>query len=123
MKVRSAVMIGLLCLCVAPSAVVAQKRPHRAGPGVAAPQVVRDVKPNYTAAARKERIEGSVLLEAVVREDGTVGEVSVTKSLDTRHGLDEEAVKAMKQWTFKPGTKDGKAVPVAVDVEMTFTLK
>ena len=123
MNVRSSVMIGWLCLSVAPSAAVAQERPHQAGREVAAPQVVRDVKPNYTAAARKERIEGSVLLEAVVKEDGTVGEVNVTKSLDTQHGLDEEAVKAMKQWTFKPGMKDGKAAPVAVDVEMTFTLK
>ena len=56
-------------------------------------------------------------------ENGTVGDVTVTRSLDTVHGLDEQAVKAMEQWTFDPGRKDGKAVPVLVTVEMTFTLK
>ena len=73
--------------------------------------------------AMDAKIQGNVRLEAVVLEDGTVGTVRITKSLDTEHGLDVEAVNAMKQWTFKPGTKDGKAVPVQVEVEMTFTLK
>jgi TonB family protein len=84
---------------------------------------VREVKPKYTKAAMDAKIQGAVWLEAVVLEDGTVGAVRVTKSLDTEHGLDVEAVNAMKQWTFKPGTKDGKAVPVQIDVEMTFRLK
>ena len=61
------------------------------------------------------------MLGAVVKKDGTVGEVTVKKSLHPQ--LDEEAVKAMRQWQFKPGTRDGKAVDVAVDVEMTFNLK
>ena len=52
-----------------------------------------------------------------------MGEVKVTRSLDAAFGLDQPAVKAMKRWTFKPGTKDGKPVPVRVSVEMTFTLK
>jgi TonB family protein len=56
-----------------------------------------------------------------LREDGTVGDVNVTRSLDTKY-LDAEAVKAVKQWTFKPGMKDGKAVPVLVTIEMAFTL-
>jgi len=43
--------------------------------------------------------------------------------LDTQHGLDDEAVKALKQWRFSPGTKDGKPVPVVVELEMTFTLR
>jgi TonB family protein len=49
--------------------------------------------------------------------------VKVTESLDTVYGLDAEAVKAVKQWLFTPGTKNGKPVPVKVDIEMTFTLK
>jgi protein TonB len=62
-----------------------------------------------------------VELEVVVKKDGTVGDVKVKKSLDAE--LDEEAVKAMKKWEFKPGTKEGKPVDVLVDVEMTFNLK
>ena len=55
--------------------------------------------------------------------DGAVGTVDVERSLDTMFGLDEQAVKAMKEWTFRAGTKEGKAVAVRVHVEMTFTLK
>jgi len=47
----------------------------------------------------------------------------VTKSLDQKYGLDDQAVTAMKKWQFKPGTKDGKPVAVRVTVEMTFKLK
>ena len=63
-----------------------------------------------------------VLLSVVVLADGTVGDVTVTRSLDTQYGLDAEAVKAAKQWLFNPGQKDGVAVAVKVTIEMTFTL-
>ncbi len=55
--------------------------------------------------------------------DGAVGDVRVTESLDTVYGLDANAVKAMKQWEFKPGMKDGKPVAVRVQVVMNFALK
>jgi periplasmic protein TonB len=110
--------VALMLLNHTAAVPAAQERP---GNGVVMPQVVRDVKPQYTEAARKERIQGVVTLEAVVKEDGSVGDVTVVKSLE--QGLDAEAVKAMRQWEFKPGTKNGKPVAVAVQVEMTFTLK
>jgi protein TonB len=87
------------------------------------PVLVKDVKPMYTREAREARIQGVVGLDAVVLKDGTVGDVAVTKSLDKEHGLDDQAVKAMKQWQFKPGTKDGKPVDVRISAEMSFTLK
>jgi protein TonB len=68
-------------------------------------------------------IEGSVQLAAVVGDDGKVGDVQVTRSLDTVYGLDEAAVECVKRWLFRPGTKDGKPVPVQVDIEITFTLR
>jgi TonB family protein len=96
-------------------------RVYRPGDGVSAPIVVHEVKPQYTAEAKKAKIQGTVTLECVVKTDGTVGEVEVITSLDA--GLEQEAIKAVKQWRFEPGTKDGKPVPVLITLEMTFTLR
>jgi TonB family protein len=93
----------------------------RPGGGVTAPKLTKEVPVRYTPDALRAKIQGGVALEAVVRADGTVGEVRVVRSLDKRYGLDDEAVKALKQWQFTPGRKDGGAVPVVVEVEMTFT--
>ena len=62
-------------------------------------------------------------LETVVQPDGSVRDVKIVKSLDDVLGLDRQAVNAAKEWRFKPGTKDGKAVAVSVTLEMRFTLK
>lgn len=93
------------------------------GEGVTSPRVVKEVTPMYTQEAMAAKIQGTVGLDIVVLKDGRVGEVTVTRSLDSVHGLDEQAVKAVKQWEFEPGKKAGKPVPVRVDIEMTFTLK
>ena len=92
-------------------------------PGLVSPEISKEVKPKYTRKAQEAGIQGIVEMEAVVLPDGKVGHVRVVKSLDSVHGLDEEAVKALKKWRFKPGTRSGKRVPVLVTVEMTFTLK
>ena len=91
-------------------------------PGVVPPTAVTKVKPHYTQAAMQAKIQGNVELTAVVREDGSVGEVTVVQSLDTVHGLDDAAVEAVRQWTFAPGTKDGQAVEVEIHMHMRFTL-
>jgi protein TonB len=85
--------------------------------------VVREVKPDYTAEAKAAHIQGNVLLDTVVLADGNVGDVKVARSLDTMYGLDQQAINAAKQWTFKPATKDGKPVAVRVHIELRFTLK
>jgi len=91
--------------------------------GVTLPVPVRTVKPGYTAAAMDAHIEGKVLLAVLVLDDGKVGEVTVTESLDKEYGLDTQAVEAARQWLFKPGMKGGKPVEVRVTLEMVFTLK
>jgi protein TonB len=93
------------------------------GNGTTLPVVVRQVQANYTPAAMKARLEGTVVLQSVVLSDGTVGDVRVLQSLDTEHGLDEQAMAAMKQWIFRPGQRDGKPVAVRIHCEMTFTLR
>ena len=97
---------------------------YRAGDGVTLPVPVKQVKPGYTSSAQDARIQGTVRLEAVVQASGSVGDVTVVDSLDASPGgLDDQAIRAMKQWEFKPGRKDDKPVAVAIQVEMTFTLK
>jgi periplasmic protein TonB len=93
------------------------------GNGVTSPVVLREVKPQYTAEAMRAKVQGTVWLQCVVMPDGTVGNVQVTKSLDSTFGLDQEAIKAAKQWRFKPGMRTGEPVPVLVTIELTFTLR
>ena len=90
---------------------------------VTMPRLLREVKPRYTPDAMRQRIQGAVLMEIVVTEDGNVGEVAILQSLDPVFGLDEEAVTAAKAWRFEPARRDGKAVPLIVTLELQFTLK
>jgi periplasmic protein TonB len=113
----------LLALVLAAFAGVQDSTVYDLGNGVSLPEVVRTVYAQYTSEAMKKRIKGKVALEAVVLSDGKVGDVKVVKSVDKIYGLDDNAVKAMKQWEFKPGTKDGKAVAVRIQVDMAFTMK
>lgn len=96
---------------------------YRPGSGVSSPQLLTQVKPQYTTDAMRAKIQGKVLLEVVVMPDGRAGDIRVIRSLDRTFGLDEEAIKAMRQWRFRPGTRQGQAVPVVVTVEMEFTLR
>ena len=111
---------GLAVALVATGA--AQTKAYKVGDeGVKSPVLVKEVHPRYTDAAKARGVHGTVELKAIVLADGTVGDIQVTKSLDP--DLDQAAIDATKQWTFRPGTKDGKAVDVEVQIELTFTLK
>jgi TonB family protein len=96
---------------------------YEAGNGVTLPVVITEVRPTYTDEAKAARIEGTVFMSCVVATDGQPTRITVVKSLDAVHGLDQAAVQALQQWRFKAGAKDGKAVAVRVHIEMTFTLK
>jgi protein TonB len=96
---------------------------YRPGNGVMMPTVLSEVKPSYTADAMRQKIQGIVMVEAVVLPDGGVGQVQVVRSLDPTFGLDQEAVKAVRRWRFRPGTRFGQPVPVLVEIELTFTLR
>jgi len=93
------------------------------GSGVVPPRLIREIKPGYTSEAMRARIQGMVALQAVVLPDGSVGAAQVVRSLDSTFGLDEEAVKTVKLWRFMPGTLAGRAVPVRIEIELTFTLR
>ena len=93
------------------------------GNGVTMPSVLTEVKPSYTAEAMRAKVQGAVTVEAIVREDGSVGQVRIVRSLDRTFGLDEEALKAVRNWRFRPGKRQGRSVPVIVEIELTFTLR
>lgn len=108
---------------VGSSARTAQDQVFDIGNGVTAPRVTHEVKADYTKQAQEAKVQGFVLLSVVVKNDGAVGDVQVRRSLDTKFGLDDAAVAAMKQWTFEPARRNGEPVSVRVTVEMSFTLK
>ena len=83
--------------------------------------MLREVKPDYSEDARRRNIEGDVVMEIVVRHDGSVGEVRVLQGLG--HGLDERAIAAVRQWRFSPATRKGAPVDVMVEVAMEFKLR
>ena len=113
---RSIVAAGSLSILV-----VAQQVYQVGDPGVIAPVAITQRQAHYTGSARERGIEGNVRMQVVVREDGAVSDVRVTQSLDD--DLDGQAVDAVKQWTFRPGTKDGEPVPVQVALVIRFTLR
>jgi TonB family protein len=93
---------------------------YRIGGGVSAPQVIMRSEPEYSEEARKINHQGVVLLTAIVQPNGRVRDIQVRKPLGK--GLDEQAVNAVRQWTFKPGMKDSVPVSVLIAIEVQFYL-
>ncbi|MGO9269165.1 MAG: TonB family protein [Terriglobia bacterium] len=98
-----------------------KNRIFQAGEDITPPKGLYTPEAQYTEEARRQGIEGTVVLEIVVEASGNVSDVKVAKSLDP--GLDASAVKTVRNWRFEPGTRDGRAVRVAVHVEMSFKLR
>jgi TonB family protein len=95
--------------------------PYRPGSGVLPPRLLREVKANYTEEARRANLEGEVVLEIVVRRDGSVSDVKLVHGLPS--GLNERAIAAVRQWRFAPATRLGQAVDVIVEVAVEFKLR
>jgi len=91
------------------------------GGGVSSPAVVFRVEPEYSEEARKARYQGTVVLQTIVRKDGTVDVINLVRSLG--FGLDENAIRALKQWRFRPALKNGVPVDASLNVEVRFNLR
>lgn len=98
-----------------------QDAPFRVGGDVKAPVVINRVEPIYTAEALASRISGIVILEAIIDRTGHVSNVEVLKPLP--FGLDQAAVDAVRQWTFRPATLNGDPVDVIFNLTINFRLK
>ncbi len=88
------------------------------------PQPIRRVNPEYPTFARRSGIQGQVVLEVEVLRDGTVGAVEVTRSLMAGPGgLDEAAVRAVRQWEFTPAKSQGQPIAVWARIPIDFQLE
>jgi TonB family protein len=83
---------------------------------LSAPAVTRKVDPAYPLQIMRENVSGTVILYAVIRADGTVGNIRILRSVDDR--LDHFASQAVARWQFQPATKNG----TPIDVEATFQI-
>jgi protein TonB len=95
--------------------------PYRPGSGIEAPRLLREVRADYTEDARQRGLAGDVVLEIVVRRDGTVGDVKILQGL--AGGLNDRAVQAVRQWRFAPARRQGAPVDVIVEVAVEFKLR
>ena len=99
--------------------------PYVAGEeGVTLPVIIPETKVQaaYPEAARKSKIEGRVILQAVVKKEGTVGNIIILRTPGNNLGFEESAIAAVQQWRFKPALKNGKPVDVYFTVEISFYL-
>ncbi len=85
-----------------------------------APTLLYKIEPEFSEEARKARFEGTVVLWAEVDPSGRAVNVRVLRSVGL--GLDEKAIAAVAQWRFKPGTRNGKPVPMPATIEVNFRL-
>ncbi len=91
------------------------------GGEVSAPVKLHAPEPTYTEEARAARVMGVVILRTVVDADGTVKSVEVLKGLPL--GMSESAVETVRQWRFRPATRNGVPVPVFYNLTISFTLQ
>jgi periplasmic protein TonB len=99
-----------------PSPVPAQEMgPVRVSPGQG-PGLIKKVEPQYPQIARAARMEGTVVVDAIIRKDGSVSDVKVLKSSSPM--FEQACIDAVRQWRFTPGSQD-----VILSVSVNFTLK
>jgi protein TonB len=86
------------------------------------PPPLDNLEPACPRLARIAGVEGLGILQAVVRKDGTVGEVTVLKTPPGKLGFDQEAVAAPRRWRFRPGEMHGRPVDVIMTLTVRFRL-
>ncbi|HHN74104.1 MAG TPA: energy transducer TonB [Acidobacteria bacterium] len=93
--------------------------------GVTDPELIPETKvePEFPELARRARIQGKVILQVVVRRDGTVGDIQVFKEPAANLGFSEAAINAVSQWRYHPARQNGKPVDVFITVVVNFTIE
>jgi TonB family protein len=91
---------------------------YKMGEGITPPVLIHSVDSEFSPEARRLRIEGVAVFSLVVTTRGMPERINLVRGLG--HGLDEQALLAIKQYRFKPSTKDGVPVPVEITIESNF---
>lgn len=99
----------------------APRAPVRVGGQIQPPTLVHRVEPAYPPTAVSARLQGIVILEAIVDEEGTVKDVKVLRSVNPL--LDREALAAVRQWRYSPVVLNGTPVPFVLSVSLSFSLQ
>ncbi|MGO9094873.1 MAG: TonB family protein [Bryobacteraceae bacterium] len=95
-------------------------RALRVGNGVSVPSPIYKAEPFYSEAARRAKLQGSTLLYVEIYPDGYAHHIRTLRMLGL--GLDAMAIAAVRQWRFKPSTRDGQPVIVRAEIEVNFRL-
>jgi protein TonB len=93
----------------------------RVGGNVSRPEKISGNPPVYTEMARKARLQGVVIVEAIIDEHGGVVNARILKGLPM--GLDKAAIDAVQRWKFKPATLAGRAVKVYYTLTVNFQVQ
>ncbi len=93
---------------------------YRMGSGISAPRLVSRVEPQYTEEARLARLEGVAVYSIEIQPNGMPANIQMLRGVGL--GLDQEGIRAILQWRFEPGTKDGTPVPVQAQIEVNWKL-
>lgn len=121
MRQRYFVVLAVALTTMSPGAPTPADEPMHVGAGVSPPRVTYRVDPEYSAEARASHVQGTVVLQIVVDENGRAADISVISPLG--FGLDEEAEGAVAKWQFLPGMKAGRPVKVLAIVEVNFRFR
>ena len=111
--------LAIVLALVLAAAGLAQDAPKKVSRSEALSAVISKVQPDYPHMARQLRVEGTVELEALVTESGTVEMVYI---LSGNAVLTRPASEALKKWKYAPFTTDGKAVKALVPVSLSFRM-
>ena len=90
----------------------------RVGGQIRPPIKMKDVAPVYPAIAQSARVQGDVVIEATIDEEGKVADTKVVKSVPL---LDQAALDAVKQWEYRPSLLNGVPTPVVTTITVKFT--
>ena len=93
---------------------------YEPGGDVKPPKLIHYVEPDFSPKSKEAFVEGTVRISSVVKTDGSATNLRVISGLNAEE--DRNAMEAVKQWKFQPGTKQGRAVNVRVTIEVVFHL-